>query len=59
MKSTATARRLQVRDVKTREILKEYDVTGRPDGRVEKLERALLLRIDTERYFIDDTAVHE
>lgn len=51
-------RELLVRHYVTREIAKRFDVTGWPERKVERLERGLLMQIDTN-YFVDDTAISE
>lgn len=51
-------RKLQVVDIETGEVVHELDVTGRGDRYVEKVMRGMLINMNRDKYFVDDTAVH-
>ncbi len=51
-------RYLIVRCLDNSSELYRLDVSGRSEHIVEKVERGLLLRVDTERFFVDDTDVN-
>lgn len=46
-------RYLAVRDIKTDEIVHRVDVSGRSESQVERVELGMLMRIDTDRFYVD------
>lgn len=56
MSDPKKSRALVVRQLSDRKAIHFTDVTGRSEREVEKVERGMLMRIDTERFFLDDTA---
>lgn len=48
-------RALVVRDLDTDEEVHRVDITGSSEPRAEKVLRGLLMRVDTDRFYVDDT----
>jgi len=44
---------LQVLDITTAECVKEIDVTGKTDREIERIERGILINMNTDNYFTD------
>lgn len=51
--------KLYVRDLKTREVVHEVQLSSPNPRRAEKVLRGLLMRIDIERFYVDDSEVDE
>lgn len=49
---------LIVRQLSDRKEVHRTDVTGRSDRDVERVERGMLMRIDRDKLFIDDTNIN-
>ena len=49
-------RELRVVDLETREVVHRSDVTGKSDRHVERAMNGLLMKIDTDRYYVADSA---
>ena len=49
-------RELQVVEIATKEIVKVVRVTGSSDRRIEKVMRGMLINMDTDRFFVRDSA---
>lgn len=47
--------KLYIRDFDTRSIVKEIDVTGHSERQVEKIMMGMLINMNTEDYFVDDS----
>ena len=50
-------KKLYVKLLKTGEVVKEIEVTN--EARWEKVLRGLLMRIDTDEYYVDDSEFDE
>ena len=55
MKSDPAVRYLIVRQLSDHAEIHRVDVTGRSERDVEKIERGMLRKIDTELFFLDDS----
>jgi hypothetical protein len=47
---------LQVFDMEDMKTVKEFDLPGMSERQIEKIERGVLINLNTERYF---TRIHE
>lgn len=50
---------LYVRDIETREVVHTVDVTGRNENMVEKVMRGMLINMNTNKYFVDDSEAYK
>ena len=50
---------LFVRDIETREIVHTVEVTGRSENMVEKVMRGMLINMNTDKFFIDDSKAYK
>lgn len=47
--------KLYIKDFATRSVIEEIDVTGSSERRVEKIMMGMLINMNTEEYFVDDS----
>lgn len=59
MKAPTKKRDLLVVNLETDEVVERIDVTGRSESSVERVERGLLRKTDTERFYVHDTEFGE
>ena len=52
-------RKLEIVSLETREVVEAIDVTGKSESMVERVERGLLMKVDTDRFFVRDTGPEE
>lgn len=46
---------LYIRDFATRSVIDTVDVTGRSERQVEKIMMGMLINMNTDEYFVDDS----
>jgi hypothetical protein len=51
-----TKRELQVVEIATREVVSRVDVTGKSDNSIDRIERGMLINMDTDRFFVRDSS---
>lgn len=49
-----TKRELVIKNLKTGEIVRRFDVTGKSERQIEKIERGALINMDTDRFCIGE-----
>lgn len=54
MSKTKAVTALVVRDIKTREEVHRVDVAGRSERQIERTLMGMLMRVDTDRFFVDE-----
>ena len=52
-------RELRVVSIKTKEIVHRIDVSSKSNSQVEKVLSGMLRNMDTDRYFVEDSADNE
>lgn len=52
-------RELQVKEIGTGNVIHTIDVTGKSDSTVERVISGMLIEMDTDRFFVADTADDE
>lgn len=53
----AEKRFLRVRREDTNEIVSEVEVTGKSENQIERIERGILMNMDTDAFILDDSAL--
>ena len=50
---------LKIVNANTKEVVREVNVEGKSDRMIEKIMMGMLINIDTENYYIDDSFAEE
>lgn len=53
---TAPRRELRIVNRETGEVVSTVDVTGRSERTIERVETGMLINMDTDRFYIQDSA---
>ncbi len=58
-KVTAKRRALRIVNRETGEVVSAVDVTGKSERQIYRVEMGMLINMDTDRFYIDDSATDE
>ena len=50
-------RYLNVVEIGTNKIVKSIDVTGKSERAIERIERGMLINMNTDKFYVDDTGL--